>query len=236
VQISTSGTTFSGYVISNGGINVDSTNGVTISNVSITWSGENFGIGLRHTTNTTISKVTVTAPTASGASRLLVGIKDVTGDQSGLQILRSDISRASTGIQTDSGLVQDNYVHDLGYTSGDHVNGTTSNGGTQTLTLRHNTVMNSYEQTDAISLFQDFAVQANKTIDDNLVAGGCYVVYGGKGSHGTSSNIRITNNRFSRVYWANSGQYGPISDFDKTGSGNVLSGNYWDDTGAEVTY
>ena len=49
------------------------------------------------------------------------------------------------------------------------------------MTIRHNTIFNSHDQTDAISLFQDFGNQANRTIDDNLVAGGGYSVYGGGG-------------------------------------------------------
>ena len=131
----------------------------------------------------------------------------------------------------ESGLIQDNYIHDMGYKSGDHLNGITSNGSTALLTIRHNTVLNSFDQTDAISLFEDFGVQANRTIDNNLVAGGGYTIYGGANPGGAAtSNIHITNNRFSRLYYPNGGSYGPVTAYAPSGAGNTWTGNIWDDT------
>jgi hypothetical protein len=133
-------------------------------------------------------------------------------------------------VQTDSGLIQDNYIHDMGYRSGDHINGTTSNGGGALLTIRHNTIFNQIDQTDAVSLFEDFGSQHDRVIDDNLLAGGGYTIYGGANPGGAAtSNIRITNNRISRMYYPNGGYYGPVTAFDPQGSGNVWSGNVWDD-------
>ncbi len=134
----------------------------------------------------------------------MVGIKDINSDSTGLSILRSEIYHTATGIQIDAGLIQDNYIHDLGYVSPDHVNGTTSNGGTTQLTIRHNTIFNPHDQTDAVSLFQDFGGQGNRTIDDNLLAGGGYSFYGGQGPTGTF-NIHVTNNRFGRLFYPNGG-------------------------------
>ena len=70
-----------------------------------------------------------------------------------------------------AGLIQDNYIHDLGLTGDDHLNGTTSNGSTTPLAIIHNTVFNPHGQTDAISLFEDFGTEGNVTITGNLVAG-----------------------------------------------------------------
>ena len=76
------------------------------------------------------------------------------------------------------------------------------------------------DQTDAISLFEDFGVEANKLIKDNLVAGGDYSIYGGAKSGGPQSyNIRIVGNRFSRKYYSNGGQFGPAAYFDRAGGG-----------------
>jgi hypothetical protein len=207
---------------------------ITIRNTRIITSGEGWGVALRHTANVTIQDSEIFSPEATGNRRLMVGIKDIYGDSTGLQILRNEIYHTSTGVQIEGGLIADNYIHDLGYKAGDHLNGTTSNGGTRALTIRHNTIFNQRDQTDAISLFQDFGNQGNRTIENNLVAGGGYTVYGGGGSQ-TTFNIRIVNNRFARTFHPRSGYFGAVAAFERTGPGNVWSGNVWDDTGQPVT-
>jgi Domain of unknown function (DUF4082)/Right handed beta helix region len=215
------------------GIDITADN-VTIRNVKIRTGGEGFGIGVRHAKNVTIEDSTIYGPEA-GSGRLMVAIKDVYSDSANLKILRNNLYNTSTAIQVDSGLVQDNYIHDLGFKSGDHLNGTTSNAGNGPLTLRHNTVFNSFQQTDAISLFEDFGTQKNRVIDNNLMAGGGYTLYGGANPGGAAtSNIKVTNNHFSRMYFPNGGYYGPVTAFDADGSGNEWSGNVWDETGATI--
>lgn len=232
ITIDGDGATFSGYDVKDP-IEVTASN-VTVSNVRVTVGGEAFGIGLKRSNNVTIQDTEITAPGA-GANRLLVGIKDVYGDANGTVIQRTDISRTSTGIQTHEGLIQDNYIHDLGFKEGDHTNGTTSNGSTKPLSLIHNTVFNPHNQTDAISLFQDFGVEANRVIDNNLLAGGGYTIYAGQNAGAPDAyNIKVTNNRISRIYYPNGGSYGPASAYNPTASGNVWSGNIWDDTGAVI--
>lgn len=227
----------SGAVVKNlivsGSINVAGSN-ATVTNTRVLVSGESWGIGLQHATNPVISNNEIGI--VGGTPRLMVGIKDIYGDSTGIQVLRNNIANTGTGIQVFEGLIADNYVHDMGYASGDHVNGTTSNGSTTMMTIRHNTIFNKFDQTDAISLFQDFGLEANRLITDNLVAGGGYSIYGGSGSKGTSFNIRITNNRFSTLYYPNGGYWGPMTAFDKGGSGNVASGNFWDTNLAPVTF
>ena len=129
------------------------------------------------------------------------------------------------------GLIEDNYIHDLGYNTGDHLNGTR-----RTAALaddhRHNTILDPYDQTDAISLFEDFGAQAQPDIDNNLVAGGGYTVYGDGGPR--RRNIRIVNNRFPRMYSPNSGLR--AGRRVPAGSGRqYVGGNIWDDTGAPVS-
>jgi hypothetical protein len=220
----------SGAVVKNlivsGSVMVGGAN-ITVQNTRILADGESAGIGLQHSTNALITNNEIGI--LHGTPRLLVGIKDVYGDATGTQVLRNNVQNTSTGIQIHEGLIADNYVHDMGFASGDHVNGTTSNGDTTMMTIRHNTILNQLGQTDAISLFQDFGVEANRLITDNLVAGGGYTIYGGDNQRfGVTSNIKITNNRFSTVFYPNGGSYGPIAAFDAGGSGNLLSGNYWD--------
>jgi len=207
---------------------------VTVRNNRILQSGENWAVALRTTTNATVANNDIGV---LGTPRLMVGVKDIYGDSTGIQVLRNNITNTSTGVQIYSGLIADNYIHDMGYKSGDHINGTTSNGGTTMMTIRHNTILNKYGQTDAISLFQDSDIEANRLITDNLVAGGGYTIYGGDNERfGKTYNIQITNNRFSTLYYPNGGSYGPIAAFDKNGSGNVATGNYWDNNLSPVNF
>ena len=75
---------------------------------------------------------------------------------------------------------------------------------------------------------------ANKTIENNFLAGGGYAIYGGDGLGNTTSNIVIKGNRFGQLYYPKSGQFGPVAYFTSTGTGNVWSGNYWDTTGQTI--
>jgi hypothetical protein len=232
VEVDGNGAVFSGYSTT---ANVDVTgSNAIIENSRIVISGDGFGVSLRHTSNVIIRNNTISAPDG-GADRLLVGVKNIYGDESGTQVLGNDISRVSTGVQIASGVIQDNYIHDMGYKTGDHTNGMTSNGGSSMLMIRHNTVFNRHAQTDAISFFEDFGVEANRVIDNNLVAGGGYTIYGGQNPGGqTSHDVRITNNRFSRLYFPKSGYYGPLTAFNPGAPGNAWSGNVWDDTDQPV--
>lgn len=218
-------------LIVNGDISVSGT-GAIIRNNQIRASGETFGIAIRHTTNAVIEYNDIGV---SGSTRLMVGIKDIYGDSVNTVVRRNDIVNTSTGVQMGSGLIEANYIHAMGYQAGDHVNGTTSNGGTTQLTIRGNTIFNQVDQTDAISLFQDFGVEANRLITGNLIAGGGYSLYAGDNRRfGVTYNVKVTNNRFSTVFFPKAGAYGPYTAFDRSGSGNVWSGNTWDATGASV--
>ncbi len=227
ISITGNGAVLDGILV-NATIDVNTADNVTIRNSRIVTGGEGFGISLRHAGSVTIAASEIAAP---AGNRLMVGIKDIYGDSASPTIRGNDISGTSTGVQVDQGLIQDNYIHDLGFISGDHVNGTTSNGGSQQLTIRHNTVFNQVGQTDAISLFQDFGAQANRIIDNNLVAGGGYTIYAGAnpGKEASATNIQVTNNRIARVFFPNGGSYGPYTAYTSSG-GNRFTGNVWDDT------
>jgi hypothetical protein len=201
---------------------------VTIKDVQVEAGGANsFGITLRHTSDVTIEDSTIEGKNTS-TGRLMVGIKDVYGDSTGLRILGNNISRVATGVQLAAGLIQGNYIHDMGFMAGDHVNGVTVSGGITPLTVKHNTILVNRSQTDAISLFQDTQVEANKAIEDNLLAGGGYAIYGGDDpGHPAASHIVIVGNQISRIYYPKGGFYGPVADFATSAPGNVWSGNTW---------
>jgi hypothetical protein len=207
---------------------------VTIKDVQVEAFGQSsFGISLRNTSDVTIEHSTIEGVNA-GDGRLMVGIKDIYGHSTGTSVLDNNISRTETGVQIYQGLIQGNYIHDTGFMTGDHTNGITVSGGTTPLTIQDNTVFINRGQADAISLFQDTQVEANKLIRDNLLAGGGYAIYGGEGPGGQpASNIVIEDNRISTLYYSNGGFYGPVAYFSP-GLGNVWSGNVWDSTGLAI--
>ncbi len=235
-----------------GGIQIKASN-VTVENSVITETGDWWGIGLYSANNVTIEHCDISSPDATGARRLEVAIKDIHGDTIGSRIIDNNIWHASTAIQIANGIFAGNYIHDYGYnaTDGDHLNGISVGGGDlHPLLIQNNTILDSYGQTDAIALFQDFGDEGNKTINNNLLAGGDYTIYAGgpdrsngqcatytgtSGCYGSSNNIVITNNRFSRMYFSTSGVFGPIALFNQLGRNNIWQHNVWDDTNGTIS-
>lgn len=207
---------------------------VLIREVVITAEGDVAGIGLRGAEGTTIESSTIGPP--DGTQRLKYGIQDVDGNARLTRIIGNEILGVATAIAVHEGVVAENYVHGLRAAGDDHVNGIVSNGSTQPLSIRGNTVLNPLDQTDAVALFQDFGVEANTTVTGNLLAGGSYSLYAGGPREGgpLSWNIVVTDNRFSRVFHPGGGVFGPATSFDREGAGNVWEGNLWDETGAAV--
>jgi hypothetical protein len=221
------------------GLNIQCNLDISASNVTIKydkiegWGQSSFGISLRHTSNVTIESNDIQGIN-NGDGRLMVGIKDIYGDSTGTQILYNNIYMTSTGIQVAEGLIQGNFIHNMGYMPGDHINGITVSGGTEPMTIQDNTVLVNFGQTDAVSLFQDTGEEANKTITGNLLGGGGYTIYGGGDGYGDpTSNIVITNNRISTMFYPLGGIWGPVIYFSP-GNGNEWWNNIWDGTGIDI--
>jgi len=230
VAIDKDGTVFKNYIVK-GTLDVLADN-VTIDNVRVYNSGD-FGIALRRADNTTINNCMV-GP-APGAPRIFTAIKDVYADSTNTKIYRCNLYGWATGIQIYRGVIAHNYIHDPIYKNGDHTNGITSNGFTDPLSIVHNTIFNHLNQTDAIGLFQDFGREANRTIANNLMAGGGYSLYAGQDSGAPAAyNIKVYDNRFSRIFYSRGGYYGPATAYNSKASGNLWQNNIWDDTGAAV--
>jgi Right handed beta helix region len=233
VVVTGAGTVLSGLSIP-GNLTINASN-VTVENVSVVDNGGDFGVSLTHTTGVTIENSTISGLNAT-TGRVGSAIDDVYGDSTGMVIKDNNIFDFRTAIQVSTGLVEGNYIHDPGYISGDHTNGFYVNGGTEPLTIQDNTIFNSQGQTDAINLDAGSAgvPVANKTVENNFLAGGGYTIYGGDALANPTSNIVIKGNRFGQLYYRTSGQYGPGAYFNAAATGNVWSGNTWDTTGAAV--
>jgi hypothetical protein len=232
--------TGTGAVLSNlsvaGNIDVEASN-VTLDNLQVTSAGSSWGIGLMNANGTLVEHCSISSPAASGPGRLQSGVKDVYGDTEGTVIKDDNIWHAEDGVQLSAGLIEGTYIHDLAYNSGDHTDGIDSNAGDpHGLAITRNTILNPLDQTDDIALFENFGTQLDVTITGNLMAGGDYSIYAGYNpGKAVPSNIKISNNRFARTYYPNSGQYGPVAYAAIGVNGNTWTGNTWDDTGATIT-
>ena len=174
------------------------------------------GISLRHTSNVTIENSNINGLN-TGANRLMVGIKDIYGDDTGTIVQNNNIPRPRPPSRSTPAPSRTTTSHQPGMVTGDHINGITTNGDTSRLLIQNNTILNKFIQTDAIGLFQDFCIVSNVTINDNFLAGGGYTIYGGNGSNGQTSNIVVTNNTISTMYFPNGGHCGPVAYFDDRG-------------------
>jgi len=244
VHINGAGTVFNGFSLSGFGIAVFA-NDVTIENCVIAVGGQScFSVSIvtdENNNGAPITSFTLKNCTISGsdneANRACACIKDMPGTASGILIQACNLYWASTAIQVYAGNVIGNYIHDLvcNATYGDHTNGINVSGGTSPMLIQGNTILNPLGQTDCIALFQDSAppAVANKTINNNLLAGGGYCLYGGQSGAEyaglPATNIVITNNVISTMYYPNGGAWGPVAAFTPTNSGNQWSNNTWHD-------
>ena len=156
---------------------------------------------------------------------------------SNVEVGWSDISGFGDALSLGSGYIHDNYVHDLqsfmpaGYSYYNHDDDIISNGGSN-LTIRHNTLLNQLSPqkgaSSALALYDDFGKITKVSVIDNFLAGGSYTLYPAGIS---SSNIVITGNVFSSLYWPTAGYYGPVdsSYWDIAGAGNKWFENSWAD-------
>jgi hypothetical protein len=231
VDVTGSDVVLSGLSI-RGNLNITGSN-VTIKDDQVETAGY-FGVSLRHTTGVMIEDSTISGQNLT-SGRVGAAIDDVYGNSTGMVIKDDNISCFKTAVQVSTGLVAGNYIHSFGYLAGDHSNGILDIGTTQPLTIYGNTILNTRGQTDAISLDASAAggTVANKTVQDNLLAGGSFTIYGGAARRSTTSHIVIEDNRFSQAYYAKGGQYGPIAYFTR-GRGDAWSGNTWINTGEAV--
>jgi hypothetical protein len=135
-----------------------------------------------------------------------------------------------------AGTITNSYLFSQLVFDDDHVEAYLNGGEGDPTILEHDTILNPVAQTAAISLFNDFGGIGKVTVENNLLAGGGYVMYGGtkNGSGNVSGPLLIKGNRIARGdqdshgYYRNGGELGLWAEFSK--STTKACGNYWDDT------
>jgi hypothetical protein len=130
----------------------------------------------------------------------------------------------------------------------DDTNVVTDTAGAQTnALLTHNTLVCDHLPNSAdggcsgdVNLFGDFGTIRGVTVDGNLIGasrGISYCIYGGNSNpkpFPNATGIVIKNNVIQRGDTNKCGAFGPVTDFNINGTGNVWTNNNWD-TGEPVT-
>jgi hypothetical protein len=205
---------------------------VTIRNCRVVGSGD-WGILQRQESGGGLT-VEDTEIVGDGGAPLEFGILNYSGM---LTVRRTEVHTMMSAVQTSQGLIENSYFHDPRDFPGAHVTLVASNSGPRSgmsLVVRHNTILNPVDQTAAVALYQDFGLNHDVLVQNNLLAGGGYTVYGGDGKYGTPYNIRFIDNVFSRRYYPKGGSFGWGATWDGAGRGNVWKGNVWQENGKPV--
>lgn len=186
--------------------------------------------------NATIQRNELIGTPAGCTHRARSGVRDIYGEAPNVVVQGNDISGTGNGITVEyNGTITDNWIHDLGHLPGDHHSGISTHGGALQVTVRHNTALLANTPTSgggglsaALTIYADFGHAQNTTLEDNLISGGAYTIFGGNSGDSydasqPATNIKILGNRFVCGDWV----YGAIA-FYKAGTGNELSRNYCD--------
>jgi hypothetical protein len=223
VDIYQDGAKFKNYIV-RGTVDVNADN-VEIDNVDvITGDHVFFGIALRHADNAFIKNTRIGPASEDG--QISYGIKDIYGDAHNMKVIKTEIFGTKAGIEVHRGIIKRNYIHDMRYRDGDHVDGILSSGESDPLLIVGNTIIVDLNQTAAIGI-QGHG-ESNRTVKNNLLAGGGYTLYA------AGSNIKVIGNRFSKIIWPKGGYWGPVTYYNPGAPGNVWSDNIWDDTGQKL--
>lgn len=129
--------------------------------------------------------------------------------------------------------LENSYLDVSAVISGEHYEAIYYGGGEGPLVINHNTMFSpNHDQGETAVIFAsvDFGNQTTLTIDNNLLAGGNYTIYGGGSGNGGKvvGPVTVKGNHFSRKYDANGGYYGVASYFNEAVT--TWSGNVWDET------
>jgi Right handed beta helix region len=210
----------------NRGIQIDGDN-VTFRNVKIVWDGAlGEDIITNDGSNTTFENCMIDG--RGSAERA------VTGDGHGSTVRNCEIFGVGNAIEIEApALVEENYIHDIRAAGGTdwHADGVQLPDGAANVTVRHNTIILTGEETGAIFIMGEADNRSeNVLITQNLVAGGSYTMYteGGPG-------YRVIDNHMSTQIFPKVGYYN-IWYFDLPQGGEERRGNVIHETGASADH
>jgi hypothetical protein len=141
----------------------------------------------------------------------------------------------------DNVTIRDSWFHDFFKTPGAHQSAAGSNGGGNNQIIHNNLDCQETSCSGALVMYGDFAPVNNVLVQNNLFnSPGSYCTYAG--STGTASgkpyphgtNIRYLDNLWGKKYTPICGMYGPVTSWEYN-TGNVWSGNRWQDGSGPVT-
>lgn len=202
-------------------------NNVTVTNTSVISTGGGGGDGIDVHSGATGALIEHSSITGTSSSPLSNGIL---GNFVNVQSV--DIEGVVEGVNGGGSTIQNSYIVSGANVQGGHNEPVLAADGTSTPeTIEHNTLLDPLGQTAAIDAGGPWGPLQNLTIDNNIMAGGDYVIETGCPGD-KASNIVITNNRISRVYFSNGGQYG-VSGIDPANT--KWSNNFWDDTLKQIS-
>ncbi|NUR29258.1 MAG: helix-turn-helix domain-containing protein [Catenulispora sp.] len=159
-------------------------------------------------------------------------LSDAINNDGGMITVKAvDLSRMDKGVETQSGLIADSYIHDPGPGQEHSSNAIAAGPIASNLIIRHNTLLNSLPSTAAILMGNGKTADPvhDVTVERNYLAGGAYSLYGGVTDaypHGSYA-IVVRENVFSRCYFPHGGYFAPNAAFDPSGRGNVWRDNVW---------
>jgi hypothetical protein len=218
--------------------------GVQIRNCVVEFGGDGYGISLRTARGVIIHNNTIRGLEQLGPGRMDNGIRDMFAgslNSTPMDIQGNNIYWCSSGMNniTAGGLIQGNYIHDMGFnlvTGLDHTNGIQCEASTTyldgyVLMIRGNTVFVDRSQTDCITVSNN--PDTDRFIEHNLLGGGGYSIYARSGASETARRIVIRDNHFSRIYYPDAGYFGYLAFWEFHPS-NRFEDNVWDDTGLPV--
>jgi len=133
-------------------------------------------------------------------------------------------------------LIEDSYIHDiLPYDpkTDPHTDGVQLPGGASNITIRHSRIYGQYLNGSNFgnSAFTTGGGVVNFLVEDNLMAGGGFTARCEGG--GGNTNYRVINNRFSTIFVATVGGFGPVSECATNAT--TYSGNVCHETGLPLT-
>ncbi len=111
-----------------------------------------------------------------------------------------------------------------------------TDGGSPGIRALHDTLLVNNGQTASIFVdnpdFGGGGTNGTLDVENSILAGGGYCIYGGGGrSTAHTGPVTITNNRFTRIFYSDCGQFGPDA---YVSNGATWTGNVWDDTNQNI--